>query len=94
MELTQEAQAPVVPEDKELHSLYQEYLQKCCEVGQLRYNLDQLDSQKREMEKNLEVTERGVRNSAQKHRELQKQHFSKLKPTEEPKPEIKEEKAP
>lgn len=93
MELTQETQTPVVPEDKELQSLYQEYLQKCCEVGQLRYNLDQLDSQKREMEKNLEVTERAVKGAAQKHRELQKQHFSKLKTVEDSKLELKEEKA-
>lgn len=84
MELTQDTKATQTPEDKELQDLYQEYLQKCCEVGQLRYNLDQIEGQKRDMEKNLEVTERAVKGVAHKHRELQKDHFSKLKSVQEP----------
>lgn len=78
-------------EDADLQKVYQEYLQKCCEVGQITYNLDQLSSQQRELEKNLEITERAVKNSATKHRELQKAKFSKLKPVEEPKIQLTEE---
>jgi uncharacterized membrane-anchored protein YhcB (DUF1043 family) len=62
----------------ESQKLWQEYLQKCCEVGQIRHQLDQLDSQKREIEKNLDVTERSVKSVAQKHRDLQKALASKV----------------
>lgn len=56
----------------EAQKLYQEYLQRCCEVGQLRHQLDQLDSQKKEIEKNLDITERKVRSISQQHRDVQK----------------------
>lgn len=88
-----EKTVPEMPEDAKLKELYQLYLQKCCEVGQLRYNLDQLNSQRLEMEKTLEVTERETRKAAQDHRELQKAKFKKLKPVaapEAPKLEPKE----
>lgn len=75
-----EKTAPEMPEDAKLKELYQLYLQKCCEAGQIRYNLKQLNSQQLEMEKNLEVTERAVSKAAQDHRELQKSKISKLKP--------------
>src|SRR5579871_358187 len=74
---------PEAPEDKELKEIYQEYLQKCCEVGQITYNLDQLHSQRLELEKTLDVTQRAVKNAAQKHRDLQKSKLAKLKPTTE-----------
>ncbi len=87
--VTENLQKPTsAPEDEELTKIYQEYLQKCCEVGQIRFNLDQLDSQKREMEKNLEVTERAVKSAASRHRELQQKKFSKLKTKEDPKLEL------
>lgn len=60
-----------VTEPTEAQKLWQEYLQRCCEVGQLMHTLEQLDSQKREFEKNLEVTQRAVKSAAAKHRELQ-----------------------
>lgn len=82
-----------LPEDKEMEKIYQDYLQKCCEVGQIRYNLEQLHGQQLELEKNLEVTERAVKSAAHKHRELQKQKFSKLKPAEEPKLELNDKAA-
>lgn len=82
--MTEQVQS-VLPEDKELQTIYQDYLQKCCEVGQIRYNLDQLHSQQLELEKKLEVTERAVKSAAHKHQELQKAKFQKLKPAE---PEI------
>jgi uncharacterized membrane-anchored protein YhcB (DUF1043 family) len=68
----------------EAQKLYQEYLQKCCEVGQIRHQLDQLDSQKREIEKTLEVTERKVSSVAQQHRDIQKALAAKV---QMPKPE-------
>lgn len=52
-------------EFNESQKLWQEYLQRCCEVGQIRHQLDQLDTQKREIEKNLEITERKVKSTAQ-----------------------------
>ena len=84
--MEQEA-TPIVeptPEIAEAQKIYQEYLQRCCEVGQIRHQLDQLDSQKREIEKNLEVTERKVKSVAQQHRDLQKTLASKV---QMPKPE-------
>jgi len=60
-----------VTELTEAQKLWQEYLQKCCEVGQIMHTLEQLESQKREFEKNLEVTQRAVKSVANKHRELQ-----------------------
>lgn len=77
---TLNSQPPLTPEDQELQKIYQEYLQKCCEVGQIMYNLDQLDGQRVELEKKLEVTERAARSAAHKHRDLQSAKFSKLKP--------------
>lgn len=71
---------PKTPEDVELDKVYQEFLQKCCEAGQLRYQITQIDGQKSDMEKQLEVTERSVKSSASKHRELQKAKFQKLNP--------------
>lgn len=85
----EEIAQPLLPEDQELQKIYQEYLQKCCEAGQIRYNLTQLDGQQRELEKNLEVTERAVAGAAHKHRELQKVKFSKIKPVE-PEVQLKE----
>lgn len=86
-----EATTPtVLPEDTKLTEVYQEYLQKCCEVGQIEYQLDQLDSQRKEMEKNLDTTQRQRNKAAQTHRDLQKAKFSKIKPAEEPKLELKD----
>lgn len=86
-------QAPVynaAPEDEELKKYYDEYLQKCCEVGQYIHNIDQLDSQKREMEKNLEVSQRSAKSAAHKHKEAQQKKYEKMK-VAEPKLEMKDQ---
>lgn len=75
------------PEKEQLEKLWQEYLQKCCEVGQVRYQLDQLDGQRRSMEKQLEVTEAAVKSAAAKHRELQKTQVQKMAPPPVPEPQ-------
>ena len=80
-------EAPIlVPEEikeisnpTDLDKLWQEYLQKCCEVGQIRFQLEQLESQRLQIEKQLDVTEQQVRKVATKHRELQKANMEKLK---------------
>jgi len=56
-------------EQTEAQKIWQEYLQKCCEVGQLDHALSQLESQKLQIEKNLEVTKRAVKSLANKHKE-------------------------
>lgn len=71
-----------IQEPDELASAWQEYLQKCCEVGQITYQLDQINGQTRQMEKNLEVTQAAVKKAAAKHRELQSKSLEKLKPVE------------
>jgi hypothetical protein len=58
-------------EANEGQKLWQEYLQKCCEVGQLDHALAQIESQKLQIEKNLEVTQRQVKSLAEKHKEYQ-----------------------
>lgn len=50
--------------------IWQLYLQKCCEVGQIEHALEQLEAQKRQIEKNLEVTKRAVKSAAHKHNQL------------------------
>lgn len=67
----------IIPEIPEDQKVWQEYLQRCCEVGQLRHQLDQLDSQKREIEKNLDVTEQAVKKAAHKHLEIRKAQATK-----------------
>jgi len=67
------------PEVDESGKLWQEYLQRCCEVGQIEFQLEQIDSQRKEIEKNLEVTQRAVRSAAHKHRELQKAKLEQVK---------------
>lgn len=59
--------------------IFQEYLQKCCEAGQIQDQLDQLDSQRREMEKKLEITQKEVKSVRNKHKEAQMEKYSKMK---------------
>lgn len=69
----------------EAQKIWQEYLQKCCEVGQLDHALAQLDGQKRDIEKNLEVTKQKVKGLAHKHKECQQSLAQKVqmpKPSE------------
>lgn len=54
----------------ELDKLWQEYLQACCEAGQLHFAFEQLDSQKHDLQKKLEATERRIKQISQKHRDL------------------------
>lgn len=63
---------------------WQEYLQKCCEYGQLQHALDQLNSQKLEIEKKVEITMRQAKASAQKHNQIKQELASKV---QLPKPE-------
>lgn len=79
-------------ETSELNKLWQTYLQKCCEVGQLEHSLEQLEGQKREIEKRLEVTKRQVKSTAHKHKELHQVQLSKTK-VPSPTPEIQEQAA-
>ena len=65
-------------EDK-MKAAYQDYLQKSCEVGQIDFQLEQLITQKSELEKQLDVTKRKRNKAAQDHRDLQKHNISKLK---------------
>lgn len=74
-------------DDKELQKQYQDYLQKCCEVGQIEYQLEQLDGQRADIEKQLDVTRRSRNKSANAHRELQKNKLSKIKTAEAQKQE-------
>ena len=62
----------------EAQKIWQEYLQKCCEVGQLDHALAQLDGQKRDIEKNLEVTKQKVKGLAHKHKEHQQSLAQKV----------------
>jgi uncharacterized membrane-anchored protein YhcB (DUF1043 family) len=77
-------------ETDQLHTLWQEYLQKCCEDGQLNHQLEQLESQRKEIQKNQEVTRRMVKSLASKHRELKKSLASKV---QMPKPEVETKEA-
>ena len=69
MENTEKDVTPVPP-ITEANKIWQEYLQKCCEVGQLMHTIDQLESQKLQFEKTLEVTQRAVKSLANKHKEI------------------------
>lgn len=48
---------------------YQDYLQSCCVVGQLFHAIEELDSQKRDLEKKLEVEQRRSKSLAHKLKE-------------------------
>lgn len=74
----EEANTESKEEFSEAQKLWQEYLQKCCEVGQLNHQLEQLESQKAEIEKNADVTKRLVRSIAQRHRDVQKALAAKV----------------
>lgn len=74
----------LTPEDKKLDELYQLYLQKCCEIGQIEYQLEQLDNQRKDIEKSLDTTRKARNKASNDHRELQKTKFAKLKIKEEP----------
>jgi uncharacterized protein YutD len=74
----------------EAQKLWQDYLQRCCEYGQLTYTLEQLDGQKREIEKNAEVALRGAKAAAARHKDLQKVMASKV---QMPKPEVETKEA-
>lgn len=58
--------------------VWQEYLQKCCEYGQIQHALDQLESQRKEMEKKLDMTLSQAKKAAIQHRELQKAMADKI----------------
>lgn len=71
------------PVDK-AQEVWQIYLQKCCEVGQLDHALDSLDSQRAEIEKKIDITKRQAKDAALKHNEIKKELASKV---QMPKPE-------
>lgn len=79
MEKTEKQNEPAsAPEAQEAQKIWQEYLQKCCEVGQLDHALSQLESQRKDIEKNFEVTQRAVKSLAAKHKEHQQKLASKI----------------
>lgn len=57
----------------EATKVWQEYLQKCCEVGQLYHARSALDSQGLEIDKQLDVAQQAVKRLARKHHELKQQ---------------------
>lgn len=57
---------------------WQVYLQKCCEVGQLDHALDQLDRQRAEIEKKIDITKRQAKDAALKHNEIKKELAAKV----------------
>lgn len=63
------------PTDPALQEKWNEFLQKCCEAGQLRFQLTRLEGQQRHLEKQLEVTERAVEKAAAQHDALKKQQL-------------------
>lgn len=92
MELAPDLQAtPAVPEDAELTKLYQEYLQKSCEVGQIDGHIDDCSAQLKELEKKLDTTKKQRDKAKRDHQALQQKKFQKLKPVSEPKLELKED---
>lgn len=62
----------VTPVLDESQQLWQSYLQKCCEYGQLTHALEQIDSQKRDIEKKVEITMREVKSFSNKFNESKK----------------------
>lgn len=63
----------------EEQKIWQEYLQKCCEVGQLDHAVEQIESQRRQIEKNLETAKASVKSLANKHREEKQKQLDKEK---------------
>lgn len=61
---------PKAPETSDTQKIWMDYLQKCCELGQLIHNLSLLESQQRIIEKNIEVTQREVKSLDSKHKQL------------------------
>lgn len=87
--MKKEATTPNGVEATEDQKLWQDYLQKCCEVGQIGDQLEQLDGQRREMEKSLETTQRAVKSARQKHKEHRTKQLEMSKPKiKEPKNEV------
>lgn len=68
--MSDEKNETVAVEPTEGQRLWQEYLQKCCEWGQLNHAMKTLESQQREVEKKVELAERDVKSAAHKHREF------------------------
>lgn len=56
-------------EATEAQKTWQEYLQKCCEHGQLQHAMEELDGQRNALEKQIEITMRAVKSLATKHKE-------------------------
>ncbi len=82
-------------EQKKRDQLWNEYLIKCCEVGQMLYQLETFDSQRLELEKKLEVTEKARNKAARDHDEYLKKNAPKMnitkpEPPKEPVLELNE----
>jgi len=65
------------PTDK-AQEAWQNYLQKCCELGQLDHALTQIESQRLEIEKKLDITKRQIKAAAQTHNEIKQSLASKV----------------
>lgn len=78
----QQANGASLEDDKKMKEAYQGFLQKSCEIGQIIFNIKQIETQKTEMEKQLDKATREQNKAASDHRELQKLSLSKLKTAE------------
>jgi hypothetical protein len=65
------------PMDK-AQETWQTYLQKCCEYGQLQHAIHQLDSQRLEIEKKIDITMRQANDAALKHHQIKKDLADKV----------------
>jgi hypothetical protein len=84
---------PPSPEQQKREDLWNQYLLKCCEVGQMLYQLETFDSQRLDLQKKLEVVEKSRNKAARDHDEYLKQNDPKLNITpkkEEPAIELNE----
>ncbi len=72
-------------EPTEAQKIWQDYLNECASVGHLMHQLANLESQQRDVEKRIEVTQERVRKIAVKHdQELKKEGKVPVEPVSHP----------
>lgn len=65
-------------EPNEAQKTWQEFLNLCCQEGQIQDALEQLDSQVKEIEKQLDVTQQARKKARNKHKEMQQAQRAKV----------------
>lgn len=77
---------PPAPSDeqKKRDELWNEYLLKCCTVGQIDYQLKDISSRQLELEKSFEVAQRARNKAAKEHDEYLKKIAPTLNITKKP----------